>query len=153
MVQNTMTGSRAIIKVDGETVGIFDSCQYGAAIGTEAIHTLGRHSANEIAITSYEAVQVSCSGFRVIGQGVHTLPNAPKLSDLLKFTRVQITIEDRQTGALIMKVTECVPNNWSESQQAKGATRLNISYLGLVLSDEDGDQGEAEAVTLPLTTT
>ena len=146
-MQKTMTGARAIVKVDGNVVGVFDSCQYGANIGTEPIHILGRYSPDEISITSYEAVQVSCSGFRIIDQGVHVLPAAPKLQDLLQFQRVQLTIEDRQSGENIMTVSNCVPSNWGEGQQAKGTTRFNISYIGTVLSDESDDQDETDGAT------
>ena len=52
-----------------QLVGIFDSCSYSVNIGAEAIHILGRFSPDEITQTSYEAVQVSCSGFRIIGNG------------------------------------------------------------------------------------
>ena len=104
----------------------------------------------EIAITSYEAVQVSCSGFRIVDQGVHVLPVAPKLQDLLLLERIQIEIEDRQTGKNIAIVKNCVATSWGEAQQAKGTTRFNISYMGEVLSDESGDQDEsAGATSLP----
>ena len=147
MAQKTMTGARAKVRVDGEIVGIFDSCQYGANIGTEPIHILGRYSPDEISINSYEAVQVACSGFRIVDQGVHVLPAAPKLQDLLLFETVQLEVEDRQTGANIMIVKNCVPSNWGEAQQAKGTTRFNITYIGTVLSDESGDQEESDGAT------
>ena len=142
-----MVGARAKVRVDGQIVGIFDSCQYGANIGTEPIHTLGRYSATEISITSYEAVQVACSGFRIVDQGVHVLPAAPQLQDLLNFDSVQLEVEDRQSGKNIMIVKGCVPQNWGEAQQAKGTTRFNINYIGLVLSDEAGDQDESDGAT------
>ena len=109
--------------------------------------TLGRYSANEISVTSYEAVQVSCSGFRIIDQGVHVLPKAPQLQDLLLLESVQIEVEDRQTGQNVMIVKNCVPSNWGEGQQAKGTTRFNITYIGTVLSDESGDQDESGGAT------
>jgi hypothetical protein len=150
MAQKTMTGARAKVRVNGQIVGIFDSCQYGANIGTEAVHLLGRYSPDEISITSYEAVQVACSGFRVIDQGVHVLPAAPKLQDLLLFETVQLEVEDRQTRQNIAIIKNCVPSSWGEAQQAKGNTRINITYIGTVYSDESGDQEESGgATTLP----
>jgi len=144
-VQKTMTGARAIVRVAGETVGIFDSAQYGANLGTEPVHTLGRYSASEISITSYEAVQVSCSGFRIIGQGVHELPNAPKIKDLLLFERITLEIVDRQTRQTIMIVVDCVPANWSEAQNAKATSKLNITYIGTKLYDESSPNGDDES--------
>lgn len=146
----TMTGARAKVKVDGKYVGIFDSCQYGGQIGTEPIHTLGRYSPAEVVINSYEAVQVQCGGFRIIDQGVHVLPAAPKLQDLLNFESIQLEVEDRQSGKTIAIVKNCVPSSWGEAQQAKGTTRFNITYVGTVYSDESGDQDEsAGASSLP----
>jgi hypothetical protein len=147
MAQSTMTGARAVVRVDQQVVGVFDSCQYGGNIGTEPIHTLGRYSASEISVTSYEAIQVSCSGFRVIGQGVHVLPKAPQLQDLINLETVQIEVQDRQTGENVMIVKNCVAQSWSEAQQAKGTTRFNVTYIGTVLSDESGDQEEKQDFT------
>ena len=78
------------------------------------------------------------------------LPAAPQLQDLLNFDTVQLEVEDRQSGSNIMIVKNCVPQSWSEAQQAKGTTRFNITYLGTILSDESGDQDESDgATTLP----
>ena len=149
-MSSTMTGARAKVKVNGQYVGVFDSCSYGGSIGTEPIHTLGRYSPSEISITSYEAVQVQCGGFRIIDQGVHILPSAPKLQDLLNFESIQLEVEDRQSGKTIAIVKNCVPSNWGEQQNAKGTTKFNITYVGTVLSDESGDQDEsAGASSLP----
>jgi hypothetical protein len=150
MTQKTMVGARAKVKVDGVVVGLYDSCQYAANLGNEAIHILGRYSATEISINSYEAIQVQCSGFRIVDQGVHLLPKAPKLQDLLNLERVSLEIEDRQTGENIMNVNECVAVNWGEGQQAKATSKFSITYMGLVLSDESGDQNETDnAADLP----
>lgn len=149
-MSNTMVGARARVKVAGQYIGVFDSCSYGGSIGTEPVHILGRYSPPEISVTSYEAVSVSCSGFRIIDQGVHTLPAAPKLQDLLNFESIQLEVEDRKTGKTIAIVKNCVPSNWGENQQAKGTTRFNITYVGTVLSDESGDQDESSgASTFP----
>jgi hypothetical protein len=142
-MSTVMTGARAVIKVGDQVVGIFDSCQYGASIGTEPIHTLGRYSAVEISVTSYEAVQVSCSGFRIVKNNVHGLPKAPKLQNLISLETVNITVEDRKTGSPIATITNCVASNWSESLQAKGTTRFNITYIGTLLKAEDNKKEKA----------
>ena len=150
MAQKTFNGSRAKVYVDDVLVGLYDSIQHGGALGTEAIHLLGRYSPDEIAITSYEAIQVSCSGFRVIGQGVHVLPKVPKLQDLLQFETIKLSIVDRQTGEETAVIRNCVPANWGEGNQAKATTKFNITYVGTILTDESGDQDEsAGATSLP----
>lgn len=145
----TLTGPRAVVSVDNQVVGIFESCTYGANVGTEPIHILGRFGAAEIAPTSYEAVTVNCSGFRVVDQGVHALPKMPKLQDLLNLGPVTISIRDRQTGKLIMNAIGCIPNSYNTGVNARATSRVSITYIGLKVTDESGDQEESGATSLP----
>lgn len=147
----TMTGARAKVYVDNVLVGIFDSCSYAVNVGAEAIHTLGRYSPQEIAQTSYEAVTVNCSGFRIIGNGGHVLPKMPKLQDLLNLDTVTLAVIDRQStdNTPILTVQNCIPISYSTGYNAKATSRVQISYLGTHASDESGDQDEGGAVTLP----
>jgi hypothetical protein len=149
MAAKVFVGARAKVYVDDVLVGLYESCSYGANIGQEAIHLLGRYGAAEITPTSYEAVSVQCSGFRVIGQGVHLLPKFPKLEDLLNLEAVTLAIVDRQGGETIMTVTGCIPVSYSTGVNAKATSRINVSYVGLKLTDENGDQNEAGATELP----
>jgi hypothetical protein len=119
-------------------------------IGTEPIHLLGRYSPDEITITSYEAVTISCSGFRVVGQGPYVLPAVPKLQDLLNFDSVTLTVVDRQTGQQILTAIGCVPTSYNGNHNARATSRVSINYTGLRISDESGPQDEGDgAVNLP----
>lgn len=149
MSSKTLTGNRAKIYVNGNLVGIFDSCNYSTSLGTEGIFILGATAAREIAITSQELVSLNCSGFRVVGNGVHILPAYPKLGDLLNFQGVTITVVDRATGAQILTALACVPNNTSENYNAKAVSKVNISYTGIRAYDESGDSDESDAADLP----
>jgi len=144
-----LTGPRAVVSVDNQVVGLYESCTYGANIGTEPIHLLGRFGPDEITPTSYEAVTINCSGFRVVDQGVHRLPKMPKLQDLLNLGPVTISIRDRQTGELIMTAIGCIPNSYNTGVNARATSRIQVTYIGLKVTDEDGDQEEAGAVSLP----
>jgi hypothetical protein len=149
-MSQTMTGSRAKVYVNNQLVGIFESCTIANTTGTEAIHLLGRYSPDEIAITSKEAVTVTCSGFRVIGFGKTTLPAVPKIQDLLAFQPFTITVVDRQTGATIETILGCVPTSDNTNYNAKATSRVNITYMGIRASDEAGDQDEGTgSVSLP----
>ena len=146
------TGARAKVYVDNVLVGIFDSCSYAVNVGAEPIHILGRYSAAEIAQTSYEAVTVNCSGFRIIGNGGHILPKMPKLQDLLQLETVTLAMVDRQSPANsdpIMTVQNCIPVSYSTGANAKATSRIQITYLGTHASDESGAQDEGDAVNLP----
>jgi len=151
MASNVMTGARAKVFVDDVLVGIFDSCSYSVNIGAEPIHTLGKFGPQEITPTSYEAVTVNCSGFRVIGNGAHKLPKMPKLEDLLNLESVKIDVVDRrsESGDLpIMSVQNCIPVSYSTSYQAKASSRIQITYMGEKASDESGSQAEQDTPSL-----
>ena len=145
------TGSRAKVYCDNVLVGMFDSCSFAVNIGAEPIHILGRYSAAEIAQTSYEAVTVNCSGFRIIGNGGHVLPKVPKLQDLLQLETITLAMIDRQStdNTPIMVVQNCLPISYSSGANAKASSRIQISYLGTHAYDESGEQDEADAVQLP----
>lgn len=138
----TLTGARAVVSVDNQVVGLFESCSYGANIGVDPIHILGKFSVEEIVPTSYEAISVRCSGFRVVDQGVHLLPKFPKLQDLLALQGITISIRDRQTGENIMTVVGCVPTSYDTAVNARASSRFSVSYTGIKLEDESGSQQE-----------
>ena len=148
-MSKVVTGARAKIYVDNQLVGIFESCTTSKSIGTEPIHLLGKYGPDEIAITSAEAVNVSCSGFRVVGNGIHVLPKVPMVQDLLNFQPFTITIVDRQTGATMKTILGCVPNSDNDNYNAKATSRVTVNYIGLLASDESGAQSEGGAVSLP----
>lgn len=150
MPSKVMVGARAKVYVNNQLVGIYETCTYNMNIGTEPIHLLGRYSPDEITPTSYEAVTISCSGFRVVGQGPHVLPAVPKLQDLLNLEAVTIAVVDRQTGQTILTAIGCVPNSFNGNHNARATSRVTINYTGLRISDESGAQDEGQgAVSLP----
>lgn len=148
-MSKVLTGARCKIYVNNKLVGIYETATYNMNIGTEPIHILGRYSPDEITPTSYEAVTISCSGFRVVGQGPHVLPAVPKLQDLLTLEAVTLAVVDRQSGKTILTAIGCVPNSYSGNHNARATSRVTINYTGLRISDESGDQDEAGAVNLP----
>lgn len=149
-MSKVVTGARAKVYVDNQLVGIFESCSVANSTGVEAIHLLGRYSPDEIAITSKEAVNVSCSGFRVVGNGKHVLPKMPKIQDLLGFEPFTMTVVDRQTGQIMETILGCVPTTDNTNYNAKATSRVNINYMGIRAADESGAQDESGgAVSLP----
>ena len=149
-MSKVMVGGRAKLFVNNQLVGIYETCTYNMNVGTEPIHLLGRYSPAEITPTSYEAVTISCSGFRVVGQGPHVLPGVPKLQDLLALEGVTIAIVDRQTKQAILTAIGCVANSYNGNHNARATSRITVNYTGLRISDESGPQDEsADAVNLP----
>jgi hypothetical protein len=154
-MSKVITGARAVVYVKGEMVGLFESCTVANSTGVEAIHLLGRYSPDEIAITSKEAVNISCSGFRVSKQGKTILPKVPKIQDLLGFEPFTLSIQDRQMGSdkkptVLETIVGCVPTTDNTNYNAKATSKIAINYMGIRSSDEDGTQDEtAGAASLP----
>jgi hypothetical protein len=150
MAAKVFVGARARVYVDNVLVGIFDSVDYSVNVGAEPIHLLGRYGPAEITPTSYEAVSLNCSGFRLIGNGGHILPKMPKLQDLLNLESVTLSVSDRQNPDIpILVAQNCIPVSYSTGYSAKATSRIRVSYLGTKASDEAGDQSEAGATELP----
>lgn len=148
-MSKVMVGARAKVYVDNVLVGIFESCNYNTNISVEAIHLLGRYSPDEITPTSYEAITLSCSGFRVVKSGVHVLPKFPKLQDILNLQAVTISVVDRQSKETIMTAIGCIGTSMNGNHNARATSRVTVNYTGLRLSDESGAQDEGDAVSLP----
>lgn len=132
----TMTGARAVVKVNGSIVGIFETCTYNRSYGTEAIHILGQYSAVEIPYTSAEAVTLSCSGFRVVDFGVFVGPGVPTIGELLNFEPMTVDVTDRQSGKIILSATGVVPNGDNGNFNARATSRVTVNYIGLIVDDE-----------------
>jgi hypothetical protein len=146
-MSKVVTGARAVVKVNGNIVGIFESCTFNRSYGTEAIHILGRFSPSEITYTSAEAVSLSCSGFRVVGYGIFTLPAVPTIQDLISFDPFEVTVTDRQTGDVILTAHSCVPNGDNGNFNARATSRVTVNYLGIIMDDEAGTQSESAGAT------
>jgi len=148
-MSKTLTGNRAKVYVNGVLCGVFDSCNYTSAIGTEDIFILGATAAREIAITSQEVVTLNCTGFRIVGNGVHILPAVPKLADLMNFQSMTVSVVDRKTGAQVLTVLGVVPTTNGENYSAKQTSKIQVSYKGIRGYDESGDSDESDAADLP----
>lgn len=146
-MSKVLSGSRAKIFINNKLVGIFESCNYNRVYGTEAIHILGRYTPAEITYTSVEAVTITCSGFRVVGSGVHILPAVPRIQDLLNFQPFVLTVVDRQTGSTVTTIQGVVPNGDNGNYNAKATSRVTVNYMGILMNSEDSDQSESVGAT------
>ncbi|WNM70096.1 hypothetical protein [Myxococcus phage Mx1] len=140
----TMHGSRAQVMIDGQIIGIFTNVSYGVRYDATPIFVLGRFSAAEIVLTGMEAINVSCSGFRVVDNGPYKVASVPRLQDLLNHEDISLSIFDRQTGKQVMTVVGVRPVGYSTSVAAKGIQDLSVEFMGLVLSDENDPNGQDE---------
>ncbi len=134
--QKTMTGGRAVISVNNVAVGVFDSVSYSANIGSEPIFILGKFNPAEIAVTSQEAISLTCSGFRIVGNGPYADSAVATVGQLLALEGITITILDRQTNATILKVGGVIATGYSGSYNAKATSKITVTYVGTTISDE-----------------
>jgi len=152
-----ITGGRAVVSITGPTggptvIGIFDSCSVSESISSEDIHILGRFSASEITLTSYNVVNVQCTGFRVYGYGAKALGQFPTLNQLLGLGTVTLTVGDREnpTGPALATIINCLPDTNSTNFQSRATSKINISYKGTLMTDESApNDAESGATDLP----
>ena len=143
-VANTMHGARAILKIDGKKVGIFNSASWGMQIDMQPIFILGRFSPAEIVPTGQEAVSVTATGFRIYGRSPHVVAGLSTLQDLLTDPGLtSLTIEDRQNGANIMLVEGVRVAGYSTSVNARGVQEITVNFIGTKVSDESVTNTEA----------
>jgi hypothetical protein len=156
MASKVMSGARAKVFIADpnsgkpELVGSFHTVTVGLTFDVQPVNILGRFSPDELVYTAQEAVTVQCSGFRVIGAGVHRMMKVPNTRDLLTHEYLQLVITDRQTGRDIHKVHSVRPVSYSTTLNARALEDVSVTYLGLLIDDEDTELSESVgAATLP----
>jgi hypothetical protein len=144
----TMTGARARLIVDGKLIGIFQECRYALQFHSAPVYILGNYAPQEITLTSQEPVTVVCTGWRVIDLGPHSAQGGkvPRLQDLLQHEDISISIFDRQTNKEIMTVVGVRPTGYSTDLATGNQQRITVTFQGLKLSDETGDQDDIGGV-------
>jgi hypothetical protein len=145
----TMHGSRAIVQINGKTIGIFGNCSYGVRYDANPVFILGRFNPAEIALTGQEAIEVQCSGFRIIDNGPYKIASVPMLQDLLNHEDITLQIVDRQTQKVVMAVEGVRPTGYSTEVSSRQLQSLQVSFMGISIADESGDQEDIGAVNYP----
>jgi hypothetical protein len=133
-----------------EVVGLFNSISYNMTYDVQEVFLLGRVSADELVTTAQETVNISCSGFRVVGKGPHTGGHLTALQDVLTAEYLQLAVYDRQTNQLIAKITSVRPTGFSTGISARQLEEMTLSFKGLLVSDESVENAEpVGSTTLP----
>jgi hypothetical protein len=154
----TLHGARVIVGVmqaDGKTseIGVFNSCNYSVGITVTPVEVLGSFLPVELVQTSRDAIQVTCSGFRILNQGAYSQNKVPTVADLLRYDGITLTIYDRQKqtkpGApirdKIFSVIGAKCTGYRTTYSAKGIADLEITYMGIVETDETDVDGTGSA--------
>lgn len=110
-----LSGARALMSIIGTDpntgktqntpVGIFNNVNWSVAIDEVPINVIGSLIPVEICQVGQEAVQINCSGFRVLNAGPYVGGLFPSVSALLNYSGITISIVDRATGTTILTVS------------------------------------------------
>jgi hypothetical protein len=141
--QEILHGGRATLIVNGKTVGVFTQCSWGVNYDVNAAFILGRMSPAELTYTGQDVINISATGYRVVGNGPYAAANVPMLQNLLTFQEISLSVYDRQTNQLIMTVVGVKPVGFSTGIAARSVSDFQVTFQGRILSDESGTQDEA----------
>lgn len=148
-----MSGARAKVGVhdpltnETKIIGIFDNISYGVVYDTQAAFILGSYIAAEIDYTAVEIVQITASGWRVRGHGVHVEGKLPRVQDLLFHEYLELVVIDRQAEALgeearVAKIRRVRPTSGGGGYTARQLSQATLSYVGILVDDESTQNGE-----------
>jgi len=137
-VSRIFTGARAKIQIGSNLVGLFSQCTWSIRQGKDPAFILGRYNPGEIVPTTQEAVQMSLSGYRVIGAGPYAVANATLLKNLLLEDDFTVSVIDRQTNSTIFLASGCRVQGWSSGAAARGISDVRIDVIGIRGEDEYG---------------
>lgn len=147
MAKKTVHGARATLSINGNVVGLFDSCSYNVGLDVSAVYLLGRFSPAELVTVGVEPVGLTMSAFRVVDHGVFKDIAFTRIQDLLDQNYIEITLYDRQSDKRIGTVQSAVPTGQSASVSARQLMTQTVTFQGLMFSDESGTQAEPAGST------
>lgn len=149
MAAKTLSGARGQLLITDPTTGVakvvgtFSSVNWGLNYQVQDIHVLGRYSAAETLYTSADVVNISATGFRVVGAGAHQSATVPYLQNLMTHEYGELAIFDRQSNQLIAKMHSVRPTSYSTGLTARGVSEITVNFVGLLVDDESGTNSES----------
>ena len=145
-----MTGARAKVFIDTQLVGIFNNISYGLTYTADPIFILGAYGPQETVYTAQDAVNITCSGWRVIDHGPHTGAKMPTLTELLNHAYIEITVEDRQSNKTLAAFRSCRPVSYNTTLANRQPAEVQVTFIGLKVDDETSTNSETPgASSLP----
>ena len=136
-----LTGPRAVVFIGEKQVGMFSSITWSASQEKFSAFILGRFNAAELTPVGQEPIRASLTGYRIMDAGPYAVANATHLADLLNENDFILKIQDRQTGKIIVTITECKVTNWSSGINARSVSDIRIDVMGLRIFDESDPSG------------
>lgn len=155
MASNIVSGARALVTISEpgkeDTKAIFTNISYGITYDVQPAYVLGRYTAAAIDYTAVEVVNITASGWRVVGiGGWHTLGKLPTIQELLTAGYINMTIVDRATGNVISRIKDCRATGVSGGFSSRQLSESTYSFVGILVEDENSGDSEApSAVIIP----
>ncbi len=127
--------------------GIYESVSYGLTYDLAPVFILGRWTAASLDYTAVEPVQITCTGWRVVGHGPHTDGGMPAVQNLLTAQYLILVITDRKTQATVATISDVRATSFSTGVAARQLSQLTVTYMGIIVSDESTDNAEPASST------
>lgn len=137
------TGARAKLSIGSVKVGYARNCSGGESVQYEEVAVMDNIEVEEHVPTRYR-VRFSMGIVRIVGETVKSLGWFPSLgqnseehlSNILTSGELFVTIEDNQTGEVIMTLEQakCQDSNWSID--ATGIVGHDLEFVAIRMRDE-----------------
>lgn len=139
------TGARARLLIGGVKVGYAKNCNGRETLQYERVKVLDNIRTKEHVPVDYD-VSFSMGMVRIVGETVKSLGIFPSLGanvdehlrNILTSGDLTVTIEDNQTGKLIMTLGEAVSSSNNFSIDAIGIVGTDMDFMAITMRDESG---------------
>lgn len=135
MASTTMTGAKAIFRLNGTQVAYSSSATWNENIQLEEVNTLDRINTLELAEVGYR-VDLSCQTFRVQNQSVKQLGIMPRMEDILTSGALTAEIVDRVSGTVLLLMEGVKLESRQTTVDARGLMTETWNFRGTKASDE-----------------
>jgi hypothetical protein len=135
MASQTMTGAKAIFRLNGVQVAFASSATYNENIQLEEVNVLDKIETLEHAEVGYR-VDLSCQTFRVQNQSVKQLGIMPRLEDILTSGAITAEVVDRVTGSVLLLMEGVKLESRQTTVDARGLMTETWNFRGTKSSDE-----------------
>jgi predicted RNA binding protein with dsRBD fold (UPF0201 family) len=136
-MSTTMTGAKAIFRLNGVQVAYASSVTFNENIQLEEVNVLDRIETMEHAEVGYR-VDISCQTFRVAQESVKQLGYMSKLGALLTQGVLTAEVIDRVTEAVILLMEGVKLESRQTTVDARGLMTESWNFKGIKSSDEAG---------------
>lgn len=134
-MSQVFSGPRAIFKIQGTQIAYASNCSYNINHNHQPIDVLDQLAPVEHAEVGY-SVDFSCSSFRVANQSAVSLGVQPTLENILTQPELTVELQDRISGATILRVIGVKMTGRSGSVDSRGVATETWNFVGRKASDE-----------------